>query len=93
MIETVMGIWLLLLTGSVGFLWGRYGKKKPKTWAKSKKSVTMQQEIGWYELLNFLQYDGSGKLPSVEYERGDVKGETKNFSRTDRSGIRPRRSV
>ena len=93
MMETVMGVWLLLLTGGVGFLWGRYGKKQPKATVKSKKSATMQQEIGWRELLNFLQYDGSGKLPFAEYERGDVRGETENFSRTDRAGIHPRRSV
>lgn len=94
MLETMAGIWLFLLTGGAGFLWGRYSKRAAKHSRPRRKNPTAgSQEIGWRELLNFLQYDGSGKQPSGSLERGDINGETQDHTGADRAGIRPRRSV
>lgn len=94
MLETMLGIWLFLLTAGAGFLWGRYGKRDVKrTRPRGKYPADTAGEIGWQELLNFLQYDGSGKLPSGNMERGDINGETKDHTGADRAGIRPRRPV
>ncbi len=94
MLEVVAGIWLFLLTGGAGFLWGRYTSRTAKcSRPKGKYPMDSAQEVGWRELLNFLQYDGSGKQPSGSFERGDVNGETKDHTGADRAGIRPRRSV
>jgi hypothetical protein len=66
MIETMAGIWLLILTMGAGFLWGRFGGIKERSKTARKKSAGTQVEMGWQELLNFLQYDGSGLPPVTE---------------------------
>lgn len=58
MIEAMLGVWLLALSAGVGFFYGRYGRKTPK---KEKTAKETNAVFGWQELLNFLQYDGSGK--------------------------------
>lgn len=90
MLETLAGIWLFLLTAGVGFLLGRYGKRTVKCQQKNKAPANTAREFGWQELLNFLQYDGSGKQP---FERRDVTSETENHTDAGRAGVRSRRSV
>lgn len=94
MVEVMAGIWLFLFTAGVGFLWGRYGGKAQKhTRPRKKQCVQASGEFGWRELLNFLQYDGSGKLPSGSTERGNVNGETADYTGTGTEGIYSRRSI
>ncbi len=94
MVETLAGIWLFLLSVGAGFLWGRYGGKTPtRTHPRKKQCVQAAGEFGWQELLNFLQYDGSGKLPSGSTERGNVNGETENYTGAGAGRIHRGRSV
>lgn len=94
MLETFAGIWLFVFSVGVGFLWGRYGKRQQKnSRPKKKRAADSTSEIGWRELLNFLQYDGSGKQPTGNFERGEINSEAKDYTGADRAGIRPRRSV
>ncbi len=64
MIETIAGIWLFILTMGAGFVWGRFSNRMGRVKISRRKSAEKQVEMGWQELLNFLQYDGSG-LPLV----------------------------
>jgi hypothetical protein len=74
MVETMVGVWLLVLTMGAGFLWGRYGDQKKA--GVSRKKAKKQTEMGWQELLNFLQYDGSGLPLTDGKERRNENGET-----------------
>ena len=62
MIEAMIGVWLVVLSAGAGFLYGRYGTKPSKRVKPVKETNTT---FGWQELLNFLQYDGSG-LPLAD---------------------------
>ena len=66
------------------------GKRAVKCQQKNKAPANTAREFGWQELLNFLQYDGSGKQP---FERRDVNSETENHADAGRAGVRSRRSV
>ena len=93
-LEVLLGVWLFLLTGGVGFLIGRYGKRrKSGVRPKSTGQATEQAEFGWQELLNFLQYDGSGKPPIRHLERGEITSEAKVNTDAGERGVRSRRSV
>ena len=74
MVETMVGVWLLVLTLGAGFVWGRYGDQK--IIGKSRKKSNKHIEMGWQELLNFLQYDGSGLPLTDGKERRNENGET-----------------
>ncbi len=76
MIETIAGIWLFLLTFGAGFLVGRVnrGGRRGKT-----VPATQNDNFGWQELLNFLQYDGSGRMPAGTRERG-VKSDEEQYN-------------
>lgn len=94
MVETLAGIWLFLLSVGVGFLWGRYGgKTHTRTHPRKQQCVHTTGGFGWQELLNFLQYDGSGKMSSGSLERGNINGETENYTSAGAERIHRRRSV
>ncbi len=94
MVETLAGIWLFLLSVGAGFLWGRYGgKTSARTHPRKQQCVRTTDSFGWQELLNFLQYDGSGKMPSANSERGNINGETENYTGAGAERIHRRRSV
>ena len=91
MLETILGIWLFLVTAGAGFVWGRYGKRADKPHKKRERQpADLGGEFGWQELLNFLRYDGSG---AVSYERREVDGEAKDHTGTNQAGIYRRRSL
>lgn len=91
MLETILGIWLFLMSVGAGFLLGRYVKRpEPPKRGRAHTSAEKSGEFGWQELLNFLRYDGSG---AVSDERREVEGETKDHTGTDRAGIYRRRPL
>lgn len=94
MVETMAGIWLFLLTAGAGFVCGRCSKpnRKPDRTRRQPRSDTVS-EIGWRELLNFLQYDGSGKQPTDSFGRGEISSEAKVNTDAGGAGIRSRRTV
>lgn len=94
MVEVMAGIWLFLLTAGAGFLCGRYGSRTRKRVPRQKqRTAHAAGEVGWRELLNFLQYDGSGKLPFDSMERGDMNGETENYAGTGAERVHRRRPL
>lgn len=93
MLEVIAGIWLFLLTAGAGFAAGRYSRKEEKP-ARRSKPQPAAQDFGWQQLLNFLQYDGSGMpLPKQSGERMDGGSETHYDTGTDTERIRPRHSL
>ncbi len=93
MVETLAGIWLFLLTAAAGFLAGRYlGNKKRPEPKRGKSDV--EPAFGWQELLNFLQYDGSGLPPTYQNtERVNDGGETKHHGTAGAERVYPRHRV
>ena len=73
MVETLAGIWLFLLSVGVGFIAGRFSRPHKKG-GKTPTTLT-EENFGWQELLNFLQYDGSGRMTTDRVERGGRKKE------------------
>ncbi len=91
MIQTVAGIWLFLLTFGAGFITGRIyrgtrrgGKMTP---------LAQPDNFGWQELLNFLQYDGSGRMPTSLKERGGKSDEEQYNSGANSARVRTRRPL
>ncbi len=91
MVETLAGIWLFLLTFGAGFLAGRLFR----TQRRGGKAPTAPtgDHFGWQELLNFLQYDGSGRMPANRKEIGGKSDEAQYHSGTNSPRVRTRRSV
>lgn len=93
MVETVLGIWLFLLTFGAGYLLGRLRCGKQKAGNKQARITATEEGFGWQELLNFLQYDGSGKQPSGTIRRGGETVEEQYHSAADSTRIRTGRSI
>ncbi len=91
MVETVAGIWLFLLTFGAGFLVGRFSRM-PRRGGKTQAAVT-GDNFGWQELLNFLQYDGSGRMPAGRKERGGKSDEEQYNSGANSTRVRTRRPL
>ena len=91
MVATIAGIWLFLLTFGAGFLTGRWYRGNHRN---GKTAVTVPNEhFGWQELLNFLQYDGSGRMPAAVKERGGKADEEQYHGGTNSARVRTRHSV
>ncbi len=93
MVETVAGIWLFLLTLGAGFLLGRLHRKGQKNSRKHTSAAVTEDGFGWQELLNFLQYDGSGRQPSGKNKRGGETVEEQYHSAADSARIRTGRPL
>ena len=94
MVETMAGIWLFLLTAGAGFLLGKHGKKTGRREKQQEKRETKQYtDFGWRELLNFLQYDGSGKPLTEGHTEREETSETQYNTRTDTGRVHARRSL
>lgn len=93
MVETLLGIWLFLFTFGAGFLVGRLCRGKRRTEHKHTPAAVTDEGFGWQELLNFLQYDGSGKRPSGNVKRGGESVEEQYHSRADSARVRTGRSL
>ncbi|MBP3381997.1 MAG: hypothetical protein J6L00_05055 [Clostridia bacterium] len=89
MVETVAGIWLFLLTFGAGFLAGRFSRVQHRGSSKAPTAVT-GDNFGWQELLNFLQYDGSGRLPANTKELGGKSDEEQHHGGTNSARVRAR---
>lgn len=89
MVETILGIWLFLLTFGAGFWVGqrRQGKRK------SERTTAAEGRLGWQELLNFLQYDGSGTVTANNKEIGGKSDEEQYYSGANSARVRTRRSI
>lgn len=87
MVETVAGIWLFLLTFGAGVLVGRF----PRTPRRGGKTPQVKGEnFGWQELLNFLQYDGSGQMSANTKELGGKSDEEQHHGGTNSARVRTR---
>lgn len=91
MVETIAGIWLFLLTFGAGFLVGRL----PRAQRRGGKTPTAAKgdNFGWQELLNFLQYDGSGRMPANTKELGGKSDEEQYHGGTNSPRVRARRPL
>jgi len=91
MVETILGIWLFLLTFGAGYLTARIAHRRQKS-ARPPHTVT-GDDFGWQELLNFLQYDGSGKLSSNRKGQGGLTDEEQYNSRANSTRVRTGHSL
>ncbi len=93
MVETMAGIWLFLLTAIAGFVAGRVTRKSDRRTRSPKREVGAA-DPGLQQLLNFLQYDGSG-LPYTKEktERVNRGVETQYDTSADTDRIYPRRAL
>ncbi len=91
MVETLAGIWLFLLTFGAGFLAGRFPRLQRRG-GKTPPAVS-GNTFGWQELLNFLQYDGSGRMPAGIKERGGKSDEEQYNSGANSTRVRTRRPL
>ncbi len=90
MVETMLGIWLFLLTAAAGFLCGRRAERQKRSETRRSRAPSEAVDMSWQELLRFLQYDGSD-IGERERERR-VTGNEADSGRHSK-GIYPRRSV
>ncbi len=91
MVETLLGIWLFLLTFGAGFFLGRLYRHRQRN--GKTPTVVADENFGWQELLNFLQYDGSGRMPAGMKERGGKSDEEQYNSGANSTRVRTRRPL
>ena len=90
MVETMLGIWLFLLTAAAGFFCGKRSVQRERPEKRKKRSPSETVDMSWQELLRFLQYDGSDS--AMREREGRVTGHEADSGR-DTKGVYPRRSV
>ncbi len=93
MVETLAGIWLFLLTFFFGFWSGKRHGVGKKVVQKKHQKAESNEDFGWRELLNFLQYDGSGTDTDDRMERGMNDREANHIDGADTARVRTGRSV
>lgn len=70
MVETMLGIWLFILTALAGYVAGRYVRRGAQL--KRQKEAGCTDDAVMRELANFLRYDGSGLPHTVQSGKGET---------------------